>query len=326
MASLPEHTQQQICSSCLCPAGGLVTHDGDRLCERCRAVFYTAQLLFDEGITDEAEIVATLSFAAFEGQPWKPKDEEVRERFAEWFSQKHPEFELVRVVDSVPVVRLKSFMIDLIRYAGTDVPKQVRIRIFSRFAPLESVAKHYERTLLAENLSWEYSTRVCIESDATKAQLSVTVGPGKTYSLERVQRRPENPLWRRHSFPPPSLIKDICASFLGSPDERTRRGYAYALGRHGRSKTKKAENVVLACTAWYIGERAKGEAHEQVEAADRHHRIAEMLNRHLLRPLDKTELPTRSWISRETVWRDAESLSDDLQRAWFLLTTPPSSL
>jgi hypothetical protein len=41
----------------------LVSYDGDRLCERCRAVFWTAAVLLESAITDEDIVIPTLVFA-----------------------------------------------------------------------------------------------------------------------------------------------------------------------------------------------------------------------------------------------------------------------
>jgi hypothetical protein len=312
--SVPEHSQPEICDSCLYPAEDLVKHAGDRLCERCRAVFLTAQVLFEEGISDEADIVDTLSYAALDGRPWELRGKEACEKFAKTFPRRYEDFELVRVVDGVPVLRLKLVRTDVIRYQGTDVPKQVRIRVLSRFVKPESVADSYERTLLVENLSWDHSTDGFIKWNATATELSVTVGPNKLYRPGRARSLANNPPECLHSFPPPDLIKEVYPALLGSTDKRTRRGYAYALGKHGRFRTKEAKSVILACAAWYIGERD-----QKIEPKDRRPRIARMLNRHLLAPVGESMLCEDGWTPENRVWGDAARLSDNLQQAWYFL-------
>lgn len=216
---------------------------------------------------------------------------------------------------------MKPVVADVMRYEGTNVPKQVRIRVLSRFAkPKEDVADLYKRTLRAEKLPWDESTHGSIEWDATAAQLSITVGPGKPYRLGRVRELAKNPPERWHSFPPPRLIEEIYPTLLGSTYKRTRRGYAYALGRQGRpeTKAKSAENAILACAAWYVGERD-----QEIKPKDRRPRIARMLNRHLLGPMERPPLFEDhwkpNWDPKNAVWRDARELSDDLRRAWYFL-------
>jgi hypothetical protein len=320
MDSLTELRKPEPCDSCLYPAEGLVNHVGDRLCSSCRAVFWTAEALFDNKITDEAKIVPTMAFAAWDGRPWELRDEKICKRFVTEFLQRYEEFELVAVMEGVPVLRLKTVMADVIRYEGTDVPKQVRIRVLSRFASPKNVAELYERTLRAGNIPWDRTTRGSIEWDTEDAQLNVTVGRGETYHLAKVQRLANNPLQRWPSFPPPTLVQDMYQALLGSTDKRAFRGYAYGLGEHGRSKTKAAESVILACAAWFIGERDQAiEPEPPTKPKIRRPRIAQMLNRHLLGPLEKPLLPEDGWEPDDTVWRDARSLRDALQRTWYFL-------
>ena len=118
-----------------------------------------------------------MSFAAYGGRPWELADEELSRKFTEQFPQRYEDFNLVRMVDGVPVLRMKNIRIDVIRYEDTDVPKQVRIRVRSQFSKPKSVAELYKRTLLAENLQWDHSTGGSIEWDATAAELTVTLGP-----------------------------------------------------------------------------------------------------------------------------------------------------
>jgi len=71
-----------VCDSCSSPADELVEENGDDLCNSCRAVFWTARTLFEEGVTDESEIIATMVYAAWDGRPWElAKNGEFYERF-----------------------------------------------------------------------------------------------------------------------------------------------------------------------------------------------------------------------------------------------------
>jgi hypothetical protein len=48
---------------CLRSQADFASHDGDRLCRECRAVFWTAQILLDRGVIEEEVIIPTLVFA-----------------------------------------------------------------------------------------------------------------------------------------------------------------------------------------------------------------------------------------------------------------------
>jgi uncharacterized Zn finger protein (UPF0148 family) len=62
--SEPAKRELERCDACGLPSGSLHELEGDRLCDRCDAVFWTAQVLRKSDVTDEAEIIATLAFAA----------------------------------------------------------------------------------------------------------------------------------------------------------------------------------------------------------------------------------------------------------------------
>jgi hypothetical protein len=79
-------------------------------------VFWTARTVFEEGATDESEIIATMVYAAWDGGPWElAKNGELCERFQREFPQEHEEFELLRVANGVSVLRPKIVVTDVIR-------------------------------------------------------------------------------------------------------------------------------------------------------------------------------------------------------------------
>ena len=67
MASIAEPAGKSVCDACLRPSNALVNHDGDWLCPNCRAVFWAATVLFDQGITKEDTLIPTLLFAKAAG-------------------------------------------------------------------------------------------------------------------------------------------------------------------------------------------------------------------------------------------------------------------
>ena len=230
------------------------------------------------------------------------------------FVQKYRRFELTRVVDGVPVLRLRPVVIDVIRYVGSTVPRKIRIEIFSRFAEADTIAELYKQTLVEENIHFDACTGGNITWDTEEAHLSILVGAKRELHPGRVGYYSEYPKGRIYSFPPPNLIRESYLMLLGSTDKRTFAGYAHGLGDYERPKTKTAEKAIPACVVWYIGERDK-----TIRPTEQRPRVARILNRHLLRPLGKAELPEDHWSSDDTIWRDAREVSQRLIRAEYFL-------
>jgi hypothetical protein len=309
MGDFAELPELNPCDSCRQPVEVLFDHAGDRLCERCRAVLVTATVLFDNEITDETEIISTMAAAYAREDEWILAEERLPEELA----RRYPRFE-VRVVDGVPILRLRLVVIDVIRYTGSKVPRKVLIEIFSRFAKPDTVAELYERTLVEEGIHFDKNSGGTIKYDTENAHLSILVGAKRELHPSRVGFFSEYPRGRIYSFPPPNLVREIYRALLGSTDKRTFAGYAYGLGDHGRPNAKTAEKTISACAAWYVGERDK-----TIRAAERRPRVARILNRHLLHPLGKPKLPENSWLPDDTIWRDAREVSQRLMRAQYFL-------
>jgi hypothetical protein len=298
---------------------GFAEENGDLLCKGCRAVFWTARVLLNEGISDEAEIVPTMVFAAEFGEPWALRDKEYAERFAEGFPRKHGHLEIIRLVDGVPVLREKTAGVNVIRYAGTELPERVRLKIFSKYAKPEGVAELYERTLREENTPWDKSSSGSFDWDFEDGYLTLEIGLGKELDPEWARFLSENPQRRRPSFSPPGLVGAVYKLLLGSSDPRNLKGFAYALGEHGRSQSMTAEKAIPACTAcWVLGGYEK-----DYQPAEVRPRVAGVLNRHLLRPCNQTELPEDYWVPDDTVWRDAGKVEVRFYRVWHFLLNPP---
>jgi hypothetical protein len=270
----------------------------------------TAAVLFDNEITSETEIISTMALAAHAGEEGILADERLPEELA----KKYPRFEVVRITDGVPVLRLKLVVVDVIRHPDSKVPRKVLIEVFSRFAEPDKVAGLYERTLIGEGIHFDECTGGNVRWDSKEPHLSILVGAEKELHPGRVGLSSEYPQGRIYSFPPPNLVREIYKALLGSTDKRNFAGYAYGLGDHGRHNAKTAEKTISACAAWYVGERNK-----TVKLVKRRPRIARILNRHLLGPLDKPELPEDYWSGDDTIWRDAREVSQRLMRAEYFL-------
>ena len=133
--------------------------------------------------------------------------------------------------------------------------------------------------------------------------------PEKELHPTRVPYFSKYPQGRIYSFAPPSLVREVSRTLLGSADKRTLSGYAYALGDHGRSTKMTSEKTILGCMAWLLGEQDKSQ-----KPKVRRPRIAHVLNNQLLKPLDKPLLPEDYWSPEDTIWRDATKVSQRLMR------------
>ena len=89
----PADKELERCDSCNRFADTLQDLDGDRVCDKCDAVFWTAEMLTKTGVTDEAEIVASLAFAAHDRYE-NLRDEEKQSAFSSDFAGRYPSFEL----------------------------------------------------------------------------------------------------------------------------------------------------------------------------------------------------------------------------------------
>jgi hypothetical protein len=281
----------------------------DYACESCRAVLEVAQGVLDYKVEDEIEIVTTIALAGYEGLSWLEKADQSPEDFA----KEHPGLAFSRDVDGMPLFRMLPLWVEVVRYDGTDLPKEIKIGVSSRIVTAEEVAALYRQTLHEENIPSNNCVGMCLECSTDDLMLTMTVRPRAQLHPQRVQYVTTYPPGPMYHFPPPNIIRGWCKELLGSVDPRTFRGVAYALGDHDRSQAKSAETNVLACLAWCFGE-----CDDTTRPAERRPRISRTLNRHLLSRSDITELPQESWSSDDAIWRDAKEVAPRLIRASYL--------
>jgi hypothetical protein len=278
-------------------------------CESCRAVLEVSQGVLDYEIEDENEIITTIALAANEGLSWIRKADQPPEHFA----QEHPGLEFSRDVNGMPLFRMLPLRVEVVRYDGTNLPKEIKIEVSSRTVTAEEVAALYSQTLHEEHIPSDSCVGMCLEGSTDDLVLTMTVRPRGQLHPQRVQYLRTYPAGPIYHFPPPNIIRGWCRELLGSVDPRTFRGIAYALGDHDRPQTKSAEANILACLAWCFGE-----LDGQLRPAEKRPRIARTLNRHLLSQNGMTELPQESWSSDDAIWRDTKEIAPRLRRASYL--------
>jgi hypothetical protein len=317
----PASMELEQCDACGLPSDSLDELEGDRLCDRCDAVFWVAQMLRKSDVTDEAEIIATLAFAAH-SQYQNLRDERNRVTFSRNFVHKYPSFELVRFVEDVPVIRLRKTVAEVLRYAGSELPRRVRLRILSKFADPDEVGKLYRRVLQQENLPVFADSRGTLSWQYEDAHLVVDVGPREEIHYTRLKQFAEYPQSVRFSFPMPSVIAAVCKALVGLPRKPGRDGsqelFAVGLGDHGRSKSKKPHTTIPACVAWHLGEREENRQPKEgrLRPKERRPRVAKMLNRHLF---GRHVLVDTPWSSGDPVWEDAREVGPRFDLALYLL-------
>jgi hypothetical protein len=303
---------ERPCDSCLSPSNDLVEMADDALCPNCTALFSAATVLFDNGITEENEVMPTLAAAC---TLIRPNDLAVLTRSDEAY----PGLELVKVIDDIPVIRVLPMVIEPVKYPGTNLLKQVRIKVHSKWVKSAMVQRCYKELLQKEGVRWGENNRGVI-SYSYQFQgyyLEIVVETGAEYdpilaAFEDPAREVQNPFtWPLYQFPSPVLVAGIYSSLLGSVKSSKGNGFAGWLDLYGKPSGKSAQKVIPAFVAWYIGSKAG----RGVPTKDRP-RIAKLLNKHLLRPCGQPELIEISWVNDDTVWRDVRSLLLRFVRLW----------
>jgi hypothetical protein len=211
----------------------------------------------------------------------------------------------------------------VLRYAGSDLPQRVRLRILSKFADPDEVSDLYRCSLEQENLPISKDSRGSVYWQYEDAHLVVDVGSREEIYSTRLEQFAEYPQRARFSFPMPSVVAALCKALVGLPRTQGRDGsqemFASGLGDHGRtSKSKEPHTTIPACVAWYVGERDKNREPKERrrKPKERRPQVAKMLNRHLF---DNHALVDTPWSSGDSVWEDAREIGPRFDLALLFL-------
>lgn len=346
---VPLDNNEAQCDGChlifLKSQADLVSHGGDWLCERCRSVLWAACVLFERDIIDEDIIIPTLVFARNAARSTMYKDLAKMDGPVEGCTpyvlaqiafdglglsllsteQAYMGLELVKVVDGVPLVQVHPYAVLAENHPGTQLPKRVCFQILSQRVKPASIRDRYEQFLKEQGAYWGENLSGCISYNFSRSYLEVRIeGLGEAYTWGLEDSR--NVLhWPIYHFPQPTLVEGFCEGLLRSlRNGEWKREDVYGLDLYGKPLNKTAEKIIPAFVAWHVGIGVEG----RIYAPDRN-RVSQVLNKHLLRPCGKPELPEDHWSPSDTVWRDVEALRlrfERLNGAGFTRPLPPMIL
>jgi hypothetical protein len=321
MGKVAEPTSQQMrCDGCLKPAAGdLSKHDGDWLCQKCVAILSAAMALLDDGTTAEETIKPTMVFAKVAGgsRGWEELSQtgqlagrreglELVEIMHQACRKRPPSldrdyagWELDKVLDGVPIVRVRDHVVVPKTHPGTEVLKEVSVQVLSRKVKPNSIGASYERVLAEQGARWDENSQG-VFSYGFHGHLGMTVAVSNiSLSALDVEGMGGGPLrYPAFHFPSPVFVVRFYEGLLGSLDAA---GFAYAMDNYGKREKKAADRIVTAFVAWHVGE-GPGAKVPPVSRA----RVKHFLNKHLLQPLELPELSDERWNVEQALWRDVQ--------------------
>lgn len=298
--------------------------------EESRELFRASQVLLDEGITDEDEIIPTLVFAAMS---WEmPILERVRDKFVEagesvqtWkklrsdFREAFNSLFVSRVVDGVLVLWLKDAYVLAHEHPETGLVEKIEIEVYRRMAKPEVVGRLYGKCLRQHGIPYGDGPGALSWWPFDGQVFRMLVRPrdleAHPFGRQLIRARPET---RQLPFPDPYHIQSMYETLLQGPADR-------ALVDRKSGVDPKARYAIMACVAWYLGNRG-----ESIKQRETKLEIAKLLNEQLLRPRDMDALPEHGWSSKDHVWRAAKNsvmeeyiarLENELRRRGPLLST-----
>lgn len=311
----------ELCGGCSNPSDHLVSCVGDGLCARCRAVIWAAVVLLNRGITDEAMIIPTLVLAkvaggspgyavlAEEGSPSADMPRLMLEAGGSPIDLAEDEYagwELVTVLDGVPVARVTPVALKSENYAETTVLKRAEVQILSRRVKPETVKDRYEQVLRERGAGWSESNHGRIEYGFRNGFLYVRASNGFDDLDPRTVRTFGGDFFRHPAFhfPAPSLIAGFYRCLLGSADSRNAHGFSYALDVYGKPLKKSPMRLILAFVAWHVGVGYDAKR-PRTQIPDKQ-RTEKFVDKHVIKSLDVP--PKNPWLSARKSGEDAEGL------------------
>src|SRR5215204_7126403 len=197
-------SQPETCHLCHRLSESMHNRYGTTICGSCMTLFWFAEVLLDADVTEE-DIVPTLAFARHAEVLWPIRDPGERVATVHKLVDRYPAFDLVEVVNGVPVLRMKRAMVEVVRYHGSHLAKSIRIRVLSRFAEPEEMAKLYwdfcERENLPRHQTSPGSERMHLVVDVgPREEIDSTYSPARTFGLSAGSPIRLSPRYGRERF------------------------------------------------------------------------------------------------------------------------------
>jgi len=290
------------------------------LCEKCIAVVRAAVVLLNRAIADEATIIPTLVIAKIAGGSpgYTALDSasapvniprlmhEARDSSAESAEGEYAGWDLMGVIDGVPIAHVRPLALKLEDHAGTTVLKRVEVQVISRRIKSETVMTSYECALRERGAEWSENNHGVISYGFNRGYLSMQLSSGEDLNASIVRSFGED-FFRNpgNHFPAPSLVGGIYSSLLGSVHKRNRHGFAYALDLYEKPLAKSPLRLILAFVAWHVGEGYDVERPRTI-IADKQH-VEQFVYRQVIESLDVP--PNNPWLSSRKAWEDAEKFA-----------------
>ena len=304
-------SQPKICHLCHHLSESVRDRYGATMCRSCMTLFWFAEVLLEADVTEE-EIVPTLAFARHAEMLWDIRNPEKRDAAAHKLVGRYPAFDLVEVVNGVPVLRMKHAIVEVVRYHGSHLAKSIRIRVLSRFADSGEMAKLYWDVCERENLPRHKTSPGSLSWGFDRMHMVVDVGPREDIHPARLHQHAEYPQVRRFAFPLYTVVQELLRALLGQGQDRNLL-FAALLSDLGRSSSMSLEKAVIACVLWDVhGERSEHGS----TSIQRSEEVADLISQLLLVPLDKERITI---FRNDTAWRDAHKVSDRLDLCKYLL-------
>jgi hypothetical protein len=280
-------------------------------------VYHAARVLCRKGIQDEFVIMPTLAFAAWAAEgvrfvEQKPVDlVDVISRRGSVAGVTFVEHDPVEGV----LLRQEPATVEVERYEGSMLPKRICVRVFLRSAKPKRVAELYEETLLEEEIPADGSSPGRLGWVPEGLSLAVIVDTGDDLPLADAAVLAKGPKEQRPSFPLPELVEKLYRPLLGVVRKDKTWGFAYALGGSQSGPRRSGKKTLLACVAAYASNHPDPERGFPTELRAR---TAGLLNRHVLIPCGKAELPVGSCNERDNLLKIVPDVSQDLLKTTFL--------
>ena len=301
--------QLEACRLCGLRTETLSKRHGANTCRSCLTSFWFAEVLLEADVSEE-EIVPTLAFARYAETLWNIRDSEQRAAAARQLVAQYPAFELVEVVDGVPVLRMKHAIAEVVRYQGSDLAKGICIRVLSRSAKPDAIAKLYRDACEREKLMVHRTSPGSLSWEFDQMHLVVNVGPREEIHSTRLDHFAEYPQVRRFSFPMPAVVEALLRALLGYGQKKNQI-FAALLSDLGRHTRMSPETTVVASVLWDLRGKRSPEA-----KVPRSEETAGLVNQSLLIPLEKEPITVSS---NDAVWRDAKKVSHRFDLCKYLL-------